>query len=404
MARPKNKFTVANLQRRGSSYRVYWGSHSKRTAFSIGQISPEEAQERLAEINLALINGDWPTWAKKLPAIQKYALDKSLETGKWNSWTKSLQPKSEKAANAKKFNVPVGDVLADYLNNLKANVSETHIKNSIAHIRELKDYSEKKYKTDLLEVTPEIALSFMEYIITSPIKLKGRRKGIVRSKATANRIKSSCSRFYKWCTITKGLQYNPFSTSSGVSSFKEPKKEIKFFSRSERQAILDNFDEAGIDAIERMVIMLAAYTGMRRGEIMLLEWRDINFKNSKLHTKEETKTGKRFIPLHKDLLTYLESVPEKSRKGRVVKWGKDYYPWDRCAKLLLKKLADFHNDIPRDHFEYYTFRHTFASLLVQDGVSLDKVCAWLGTSLKVVLKHYADFIPKDEKDNDIDKL
>jgi site-specific recombinase XerD len=45
-------------------------------------------------------------------------------------------------------------------------------------------------------------------------------------------------------------------------------------------------------------------------------------------------------------------------------------------------------------------RHTFASLLVQAGVSVYKVARWLGDGVEVVEEHYGHLAPKD---SDIEK-
>jgi integrase len=41
-------------------------------------------------------------------------------------------------------------------------------------------------------------------------------------------------------------------------------------------------------------------------------------------------------------------------------------------------------------------RHTFASLLASAGISIYKIAQWLGDDVRVVQKHYAKLLPKDE--------
>ncbi len=60
--------------------------------------------------------------------------------------------------------------------------------------------------------------------------------------------------------------------------------------------------------------------------------------------------------------------------------------------------------IPAERIGWNAFRHTFASLRAQAGVSLDKISSWMGNSPKVCRKHYAQFMPRDVHDEDIDKL
>ena len=44
----------------------------------------------------------------------------------------------------------------------------------------------------------------------------------------------------------------------------------------------------------------------------------------------------------------------------------------------------------------HVMRHTFASLLASEGVSIYKIALWLGDDVRVVQKHYAKLLPKDE--------
>ena len=44
----------------------------------------------------------------------------------------------------------------------------------------------------------------------------------------------------------------------------------------------------------------------------------------------------------------------------------------------------------------HVMRHTFASLLASKGVSIYKIALWLGDDVRVVQKHYAKLLPKDE--------
>jgi len=61
-------------------------------------------------------------------------------------------------------------------------------------------------------------------------------------------------------------------------------------------------------------------------------------------------------------------------------------------------------DVPRERIRWNAFRHTFGSLLAQDRVSLDKISAWMGNSPEICRRHYAQFVPRDRHDEDIERL
>lgn len=76
------------------------------------------------------------------------------------------------------------------------------------------------------------------------------------------------------------------------------------------------------------------------------------------------------------------------------KCEENYKTKSECAKLTAA-LA---------RIGWNSFRHTFGSLLAQAGVSLDKISAWMGNTPEVCRRHYAQFIPRDRRDKEIDKL
>ncbi len=93
--------------------------------------------------------------------------------------------------------------------------------------------------------------------------------------------------------------------------------------------------------------------------------------------KKSNLKGKKYLR-HAMALAGLQGCPETSRDGR---------DW-----------------IPAERIGWNAWRHTFATLRVQAGVTVDKVASWMGNSPEVCRKHYAQFMPRDKHDEDIDKL
>jgi integrase len=51
-----------------------------------------------------------------------------------------------------------------------------------------------------------------------------------------------------------------------------------------------------------------------------------------------------------------------------------------------------------DDVTFITLRHTYASWLIQGGVSIAKVARWMGHSVTICWKHYAGLIPGGDRD------
>jgi integrase len=71
---------------------------------------------------------------------------------------------------------------------------------------------------------------------------------------------------------------------------------------------------ANVSQPYKTAIMIARWTGMRRGEICHLEWSDIDFENNKIYIREKKNwkpknyTSHRIVPIHHELKEYLIKI------------------------------------------------------------------------------------------------
>ena len=140
----------------------------------------------------------------------------------------------------------------------------------------------------------------------------------------------------------------------------------------------------------RRIVLFAAMTGARRGEILNLTWDDVNLKERlvTIHSSVNyrVKGGRvRVVPLNETVALLLESMPEK--RGLVFKGVRggtaDGNHVGRRFRIAARGMG-FDRKL---HF--HSLRHSFASLLVQKGVSLYHVQKLLGHSSTRVTEVYA---------------
>ncbi len=162
-------------------------------------------------------------------------------------------------------------------------------------------------------------------------------------------------------------------------------------------------------------LMISFYAGLRYSECFNLEWSDIDFVNKKMHVqnKKQTKTTLEFntkntkprsIPINETLYNFLQDLKSKSNTNYII-WG-DLKKRDnstlRPEFLRFQKYITGINATYAD-FTPHSARHTFASHLAQNGVSIFKISKWLGHSnVEITAQVYARLSP--EKDDDINKL
>jgi excisionase family DNA binding protein len=131
------------------------------------------------------------------------------------------------------------------------------------------------------------------------------------------------------------------------------------------------------------IIVCALHTGMRKGEILSLEWTDVNLEYGRIHVKaEKSKTHQdRHIPIDNVLFTLLGTRRNQNGHSKYV-FG--YYnearkKYSRYADIV-KPFINAREKAGLNHVHFHDLRHTFATRCVQSGVDLFSLMKLLGHS------------------------
>ena len=156
-------------------------------------------------------------------------------------------------------------------------------------------------------------------------------------------------------------------------------------------------------------IILCLYSGLRIGELIALQWSDMDFAKGILTVSKschdskgglfidepKTATSRRVIPLPKQLLPILKGIKKKSDSPFVVSAnGKSVSvrSYQRSFELLLKKL-----NIP--HKGFHSLRHTFATRALECGMDVKTLSEILGhKNPTVTLNRYAHSLMEHKAD------
>ena len=230
---------------------------------------------------------------------------------------------------------------------------------------------------------------------------KGKELPPYAPKTVRNYI-SFISSIFDYAVKMQQLSYNP---CKNVALPSKRAKEREVYTLDEVQHMLELFEsESEANYKYTIFFTLAAFTGLRRGELLGLEWKDIDWKNNLLrvvrtseYTKEKgiytdtpkTESSKRFIKLPPELMQKLKEFRD---------WQDEYKnklgtKWIECDRLFTKlDGSPMGMRQPYKYFERFcertgmrfvnvhSFRHFNASILINNGVDVKTVQGCLGHS------------------------
>lgn len=203
--------------------------------------------------------------------------------------------------------------------------------------------------------------------------------------ATANieirNMKTIFNLAVEWEFITK----NP---ADKVKQFSELEREIQFFTDEQFEQLLSVIENDS----HRLLLQVGYYTGCRLGEVLSLEWSNIDLKNRviKIINKAtfKTKTGKiRYIPINDKLYELLKN-------GGLGHLFTIHHP-HAVAKMFKQYVVKA--GLPY-HFHYHHLRHTFITNLIRKGTSIYKVKTLSGHSQISTTERYTHLVTDDLRD------
>lgn len=188
------------------------------------------------------------------------------------------------------------------------------------------------------------------------------------SKSTTNIEMTVLKHMINKALLWEHLSVNPIK---GVKKFKEPPGRTRFLTPEEIEKLLAACTTSGFEKKEghffsdllkgylRPFVMIALNTGMRKGEILSLTRKDIDWKN-RIATLNQTKNGeKRHAYLNEAALMALKAIPPRLDTDRLFPFGEDQI--GMAFKRAVKRAGI-------EDFRLHDLRHTFCSYQAMSGV------------------------------------
>ena len=146
--------------------------------------------------------------------------------------------------------------------------------------------------------------------------------------------------------------------------------ELEKFLAATEHNVYTKFKKYGLR--DKLIFTMFAYTGLRRTELINLNWNDINLGNRYLIVRKSKNKNQRIIPLHDKVMEFLDKylTERLPLSNNALFIGNTF---QRIHHNSLKNLFDRYINISGlsgKGFTIHTLRHTFATRPLNKNVSL----------------------------------
>ena len=218
------------------------------------------------------------------------------------------------------------------------------------------------------------------------------------SGSTLNRYRAIISAVFKWALYLGYVQENPVKRVEAYSEAGRARD--VYLTADEARALI-----GAAEPLFKPILMTALYAGARRGEMLSLQWRDVDLEREEIVVQaaySKSRKG-RVIPIAEALQAELRALRESRKTLRVD--GTDSVFVDRDGvtikpsrvRTMMDRAVRQCDAIPKEkkpEVTLHVLRHTFASLAAQNGVSFFELGKLLGHSTPAMTARYSHFYPE----------
>jgi integrase len=183
-------------------------------------------------------------------------------------------------------------------------------------------------------------------------------------------------------------------------------EEIRFLTLDEVEALVEHARPGPFQALDRAVFLTAAMTGMRKGELLALRWRDVDWPAARVRVRRNYVRGEfgtpksrrstRSVPMADEVAGELDRLFQQSRHqadddlvfAHPVSGG----PLPPANVMRRMRAALKAAGLDSSH-RFHDLRHTFGTRMAAAGVAPRTLQEWLGHKDLATTQIYSDYMP-----------
>lgn len=245
------------------------------------------------------------------------------------------------------------------------------------------------------------------------------------SKSSGNKCRELLSIALKEALANGYLKSNPVENTK---TYPRSKPQVRILSKEKIKVLL----AAAVNSPWYLEILLALFCGLRKGEIIGLKAEDIDFQTETVHIQRQITSNPIIKKGSSDIEEYIveEKQPKTANSDRILKLPSEIVEELREREELIDKWkvkcgSDYHdngyiscqeNGLPHatsamnnalskmckrnglPHITVHGLRHMYATILLEQGVSLVKISALLGhSSVNTTFEYYCDQMDENNR-------
>ena len=270
----------------------------------------------------------------------------------------------------------------------KSDLRETTKRKYLFVITELKKFAAAFNIIYIDEFLPDHATLLYNELIKAKETIRGKKNIKVRTKPkTVNFFLTTVRAFFQHEYVKDHIKRNPMLH---IKNLRVERRRPEFYTREELKA----FFSQPMDDAYRLAFMGLLFTGMRFAELANITWQDIGFEKKLFFVRSSesfrTKTfnSERAIPMNNIMYDLLQKYyPHRLSDIFVFSSPKGF-------QLRERRLLDTCKSIAKDagitsNAYLHKFRHTYATMLIHNGVKIQNIKELLGHWSVVETERYA---------------